>query len=389
MKNLENLTIHQFRGLRDLKLENLGRINLLVGRNNSGKTSVLEAISTYCRPLDLREWLITAQQREERSLSTSNLIDALFWLFPRQKPPNVHLSGIEDLYNSEILISGNGNFPIREVQATYQVIESIQVSSKSNMEINEQTPIATEIYQPFEMQQGVELTLKVKVREKQQNLFDTTEISEIIEGFQLWESERIPSKRGRKELKISVATITPVSHRTESKTINTLWTDARIANLASEVINLLKQVDEEIIGIEILTPYNPNKPVAYLQHQKLGLAPFTAFGDGVRRTILIALTLANIQGGILLIDEIETAIHTEALQSIFLWLVKWSRKMDVQIFATTHSLEAVDALLEATEAESDLVLYRLEQKESETRIVRHDWDRLNRLREELGQEVRW
>lgn len=45
MMNLENVTIHQFRGLRDLELKDLGRINLLVGINNSGKTSVIEALS--------------------------------------------------------------------------------------------------------------------------------------------------------------------------------------------------------------------------------------------------------------------------------------------------------------------------------------------------------
>ncbi len=95
------------------------------------------------------------------------------------------------------------------------------------------------------------------------------------------------------------------------------------------------------------------------------------------------------KGGILLIDELESTIHTEALQNSFKWLVKWCIEMNVQLFATTHSLEAVDALLGVTESDSDLVLYRLEPKESQTRVVRHDGHRLRRLREEQGQEVRW
>ena len=49
MLPLETLTIHQFRGLRDVELRGLGRFNVLVGLNNSGKTSVLEAIATYAR----------------------------------------------------------------------------------------------------------------------------------------------------------------------------------------------------------------------------------------------------------------------------------------------------------------------------------------------------
>ena len=40
MKHIDEFTIQAFRGLRDVKLEGLGQINLLVGENNSGKTSV-------------------------------------------------------------------------------------------------------------------------------------------------------------------------------------------------------------------------------------------------------------------------------------------------------------------------------------------------------------
>ena len=45
MRHLDSLTIGAFRGLRDVKLEGLGSVNVLVGDNNSGKTSVLEALA--------------------------------------------------------------------------------------------------------------------------------------------------------------------------------------------------------------------------------------------------------------------------------------------------------------------------------------------------------
>ena len=62
--------------------------------------------------------------------------------------------------------------------------------------------------------------------------------------------------------------------------------------------------------------------------------------------------------------------------------------MNVQIFATTHSLESIDSLLFVNHESLDLVLYRLEPKENQTKVVRHDWSRLKRLRENLGMEVR-
>src|SRR5262249_19976374 len=40
----KSIHIQNFRGLRDLRIDDLGRINLIVGANNVGKTSLLEAL---------------------------------------------------------------------------------------------------------------------------------------------------------------------------------------------------------------------------------------------------------------------------------------------------------------------------------------------------------
>ena len=149
-------------------------------------------------------------------------------------------------------------------------------------------------------------------------------------------------------------------------------------------------MDQNISGIDILVPPESIsfRFSIYIQHKKLGLVPISSFGDGVRRLLHIALKLASVKGGILLIDELESTIHTEALQNSFQWLVKWSKEMNVQIFATTHSLEAIDSLLAVNDGSLDLVLYRLEPQENQTKVVRHNWSRLKRLRENLGMEVR-
>jgi len=146
-------------------------------------------------------------------------------------------------------------------------------------------------------------------------------------------------------------------------------------------------MDSEITDLVILSPTG-KRPSLYIDHKLVGISPLSAFGDGVRRLLFIALTLAKVKGGVLLIDEIETAIHTEALRSSFTWIVQWCKQMNVQLFATTHSLEAIDAILDASDSDTDLVLYRLEKQESQTKAVRIERERLQRLREDLGQEVR-
>jgi AAA15 family ATPase/GTPase len=383
MRNLETVTIHQFRGLRDLELKDLGRINLLVGLNNSGKTSVLEALSVYCHPLDIKVWLSTANQREQDiGVYRIRLLDAIKWLFTHNS------ASIVEPDKPIILISSTGLFSVKKLIASYEEMEQISLSEESNIrnisneeEIeNEDTP---------RVKKGIKLKIEVFADDGYQlSLFG--EPPACITDFLLWEDERFYRLPGKREPSLKTSVVTPSSHRSEVGQFR-LLSEATFQNFKADVIQLLKQIDNNISDIEILLPPESmsSRFNIYIQHKKLGLAPVSTFGDGIRRLLHIALKLASVKGGILLIDELESTIHTEALQSSFQWLVKWCTEMDVQLFATTHSLEAVDALLEVTESDSDLVLYRLEPKEGKTKVVRHDGHRLRRLREELGQEVRW
>jgi predicted ATP-dependent endonuclease of OLD family len=381
--SLENVTIHQFRGLRDLELKDLGRINLLVGVNNSGKTSVLEALSVYCHPLDVRDWLMTARQREQDyRISRTLPLDALQWLFSK----DVSLDKDQSKAGT-ILISGDGAFNLRKMKATYEEIEGVFIPRKkgqiANLDENfEEDDSINEDEDYSEVRKGFELNVELCTDDPD---------SHVNEIYQIWENEL--GSVGRRKPSLTTTTVTPTSHRSNLTQIR-LLSDAQFSNFKSDVIQLLHQMDQNIFDLEILV--SPGSSLLrlsqlsiYIKHEKLGLAPVSTFGDGVRRLLHIALKLASCKGGVLFIDELEATIHTEALQNSFSWLVKWCEQMDVQLFATTHSLEAVDALLGSTELASNLVLYRLEPKDMQTRVIRHDRNRLKRLREELGQEVRW
>jgi predicted ATP-dependent endonuclease of OLD family len=391
MMNLENVTIHQFRGLRDLELKDLGRINLLVGLNNSGKTSVLEALSIYCHPLDIKVWLSTANQREQDiGVYRIRLLDAIKWLFTHNSVSTVEPD------KPIILISSTGLFSVKKLIASYEEMEEIWLSEESNIRnISNEEEIENNNEQEIEnedtprVRKGINLKIEV-FRDDGYQLSLLGEPSDLITDFPLWEDERFYRLSGKREPSLKTSVVTPSSHRSEVGQFR-LLSEATFQNFKSDVVKLLQQMDNNISDIEILLPPESisSRFNIYIQHEKLGLAPVSTFGDGIRRLLHIALKLASVKGGILLIDELESTIHTEALQNSFRWLVKWCTEMDVQLFATTHSLEAVDALLEVTESDSDLVLYRLEPKEGKTKVVRHDGHRLRRLREELGQEVRW
>ena len=91
----------------------------------------------------------------------------------------------------------------------------------------------------------------------------------------------------------------------------------------------------------------------------------------------------------MLIDELETAIHTKALEKTFNWLVNACISNNVQLFATTHSLEALDAILEVSREHTNLVVYRLQQEGEQTTATKFDKEMTLRLREELGMELRY
>jgi AAA15 family ATPase/GTPase len=88
-------------------------------------------------------------------------------------------------------------------------------------------------------------------------------------------------------------------------------------------------------------------------------------------------------------SHLETAIHTKALEKTFDWLVNACIDNDIQLLATTHSLEALDAVLEASRERADLVVYRLQQDKERTTATRFDKEMTRRLREELGMELRY
>jgi AAA15 family ATPase/GTPase len=364
MKHLDNLTIHRFRGLRDLTLQDLGQINILVGGNNSGKTSVLEAISTYCRPLDPLEWLNTSWRREIK-YSRKPRLEALKWLFPQNKEEEQL-----DFYQMETRVSGNGKFLVRESRAIYQEIEGVELSEDDESQSSDDLGFDNTL-------RGAEIELKAIISDSP---------NELSEFFEIWENERLTNRRIRSDAMLSVDTVTPFSHRIEQSQVG-LLSEAIFQRFKPEVIKLLQVMDSEIIDLVILS-HGGNRSSLYIDHKQVGISPLSSFGDGVRRLLFIALTLTKVRGGVLLIDEIETAIHTEALRSSFAWIVQWCKQMNVQLFATTHSLETVDAMLDASDSETDLVLYRLEKRESQTKAIRLDRETLHIVRDELGQEVR-
>jgi len=83
---LNSLEIQRFRCFRELRIERLGRVNLIVGKNNVGKSTILEALRLYA--IDRARRCVSEIPVEERRFVESYATKALIhtWLAWQDDP---------------------------------------------------------------------------------------------------------------------------------------------------------------------------------------------------------------------------------------------------------------------------------------------------------------
>ena len=376
---LRDIHIDGFRGLRGLSLESLGLVNILVGENNSGKTSVLEAVSILCQPLDPWEWLDMVRRRDFGSLDESRL-QSLRWCFSqsgRHADP-------DSLQEGHCRLSCSGEFTVH-LSAHYAEI----MGEPSPDELQRAMRLGRiRESQPEETQwRGAQLSHDVVVGAPD------AAVPVPVKPLVVWEDMPILSRFGhsrirRREHALANQTLTPYSYQINSLQVRSQSRQAIAPEHSDAIINLVRNFDPDVLAINVAS-FRGVRPAISIVHKKLGAAPLSVFGDALRRAVLLANTIYSLKdNGVLLIDELETGIHVSALKPVFAWLISTARELGVQVIATTHSLEAVDGILEGAPSPSDIVTYHLSQADSGTHVKRIPGELAKRLREERGLDVR-
>jgi AAA15 family ATPase/GTPase len=106
--------------------------------------------------------------------------------------------------------------------------------------------------------------------------------------------------------------------------------------------------------------------------------PLRSLGDGMQRMLGIALALVNAKDGVLLVDEVENGLHYTILPQLWRLIFETARRLNVQVFATSHSWECIQAFQQAAEedTESEGLLIRLQLKGEEIVAVVVDEEHL-------------
>jgi ABC-type branched-subunit amino acid transport system ATPase component len=335
---LRDLTVEGYRGIRHLQLPELGRVNLFVGKNNAGKSSLLEAIR-----LGLEE--------------NSSAIAALVYDALREHTdfiPVRRAVGVDQPIEAE------------EIETVVTAVESLffgglEAQPTRPIRISESSQRYVEIHGP---------------RSEAPDLLDLFG-GPVEEGFFGPNSPllTIRTQHGTRvtPLRLFIRSI-PVRFRDRGETIrvsaNTLSSFAirelwdRLAVLGNEEV-----VEDAMRSVwpsfeRALSAGDNGRRSVFIKLQGSPRAvPLQSLGDGVQRVFAITVSLALSAGGALVIDEVENGLHHTAQQEVWDAIFRLSEQMDVQVFATTHSWESVVAFQEAANrSHAKGMLYRLERE---------------------------
>lgn len=318
---IKSFHIEGFRGIQDLTVHNLNTVNLIVGNNNSGKTSVLEALQLLSNPGELANIFRVARYRD--AFLASNGVS---------------------LYESVLCM-----FPHAEDQLSLGVSAELNIGSISCRINGHQEHI---LIDPSEISQS---------HLRHTEMIDETEAEQFrgtIDYTYGRRSDSIPIKIhsysrafglpiGKNKV-IQMSYVSPCDHLRGNLVSQIIRNDG----YKEICIKALQLFDPDITDILVLKSTVGNRPVDYIKHNRLGTMPLSTFGDGIKKVLVLANAIAQAANGVLLIDEIETAIHKKYYDNIFRFIIKACNAFHVQIFITTHSIETIDALL-ATQSYSE------------------------------------
>lgn len=311
---INSFIIHGFRGIRDLSVHNLKLINLIVGDNNSGKTSILEALQLLRNPEDVSNLYKVARSRDNFFISSGvSLYENVICLFPQF---NDYLSlGVSAKYNDKMVKC------IIKGKQERIMIDSFEINKS---EIRDIEMIGETEADQFKGDISFDNGRQSGTRLVQLNTYSKASGATINKNFA-----------------IRMAYVSQCDHL-RGHIINQIIRNDSYKEICIKALQLF---DPDIVDIFVLKSPVSIRAVDYIKHKTLGTMPLSTFGDGIKKVLVLANAIAQATDGILFIDEIETAIHKKYYDDIFRFIVKACSAFNVQVFITTHSIEAVDGLL--------------------------------------------
>jgi len=370
---IHSFYVKNFRLFDELKVPSLSQVNLIVGKNNSGKTALLEAIFTYftnSNPSPLFDLLIKRQ--EDWSLENDELVaaDVLKHLFLDHHLPNV---GEEGIVLGQLTAKGN-------------VSKKNCVEIKTFMEVREEEDERVSVsYSNNEDAFNVDGNLVLLRIVDGKDILQKTRLQEDFRSSRLGLRRMFAQKSVKNSRKVQFVT----TEFADNHKVSALWDAINLTDLDVEVIEGLKIIDPRIEGVAFVESERSRGRIPLIKlkgtDERLSLK---SLGDGVFRIFYIILSLVNAKGGYLFIDEFENGLHWSVQKQIWNVIFTLSSRLDIQVFATTHSHDCIRSFESIWKKKPDkAAFYRLSGSESKHSVTSYDLDTLSDSME-MDVEVR-
>jgi AAA15 family ATPase/GTPase len=367
---LQNLRIRGFKGFKDLQLTDLSRVTLVSGKNNVGKTSLLEAIFLFYDTADPGMFFRHLGWRGiDIDLSDAeSLFSPLFTDFNMENTLSFEVK--DDIYTAKMSIDFN---PSRVQKSVTVDISNVGVPP---------TPIKTDAVTATAYYMNIRYEVSGRGQEEVAIVLRHTPTNISIQ-FEPHPVTIIPSAILHNVIFFPLRVATNFSE--DAKRFSQLDIKRKIGR----VVEFLQVIEPQLTGLTSVML--PQKPTVYADVQGMDRKiPVALLGDGMSKLLSIILAIATVKNGIILIDEIDAGIHYSVLPKVWEGIFKAAKDFNCQIIATTHSYECLQAAYDGAstaQAEEDFSYIRLENYENKVRAKPYSHAVLGAALEQ-GWEVR-
>ena len=353
---LNSLEIKNFRILEDFRVSKLGRVNLIVGKNNSGKSSVLEALRIYAGNANrgLLEQIASGHDEIHRSkdneqIETDIQIPFEDFFVGRQFPQDETLAiSIGELASDDDLLRIEHGF----------IFEEKKILKDTSGEIIERSTHMRRVLQDSLDELSPEIISHALFVSKGKRSFPSIRLDKYRAPFRMDISGTLP------------CSVIPTQF-------------ISVDDLADEWDKIVFTEYEDVVrqALRIIMPEFENltfvRNDGHIKYPRQGFrrfakvkisdsphpVPLNSLGDGMLRVLQLVLKVFPAKGGFLLIDEFENGLHFSVQEKVWELLFDMAQKLDIQVFATTHSWDCIESFANAAIARKDIegVLFRVGQ----------------------------
>ena len=351
--------VRNFRGLRNLDIDSLERVNLIAGKNNVGKTALLEALYFHASPNQPR---VALDVNDFRGLQNHIVTRDVFRGVFRNLNPDADI---------ELSASGDWgqNDRLLRISLAKTDMSQFTFSDATAAEL-QRMGIKYRINDEYLVMEYIDENSEYF---KSDGWLRGTEIRGIIQdvGVEVRQAE-IENR--------SVAVCLPSQHRFSPSDDAERFSNLSVTRRHRKVESVMKRVEPRLQGLSVITRGAVPMIHAELEGQER-LLPMPFLGDGMTRLLSLALIIgASPEGALVLVDEIENGLHHSVMQSVWSGIAQFAREFDVQIFATTHSWECIRAAHKAFSEDElyDFRLHRLDRigDDDDIKAVTYDQETL-------------